>query len=104
MNGPNYADSVFTDLKLSYAYDNDNNTATAPVQLYNYAYLNAVPEYSKLDYKTTDITINADYAIKENLTLNVGYLFSKLDDKKPYVYGDLDGKSHTVTANITYNF
>ncbi|GAB4434111.1 MAG: hypothetical protein OHK0040_05010 [bacterium] len=104
MNGPNYGDTVFTDLKLSYAYDNDNNSTTPTVQLYNYAYLNTVPEYSKLDYKTTDITINADYAIKENLTLNVGYLFSKLDDKKPYVYGDLDGTSHTVTANITYNF
>lgn len=104
MNGPNYADSIFTDLKLSYAYNNDNNSATPTVPLYNYAYLNVIPEFSKLDYRTIDVTINADYSIKENLILNVGYLFSKLDDKKPYVYGDLDGSSHSVSATITYNF
>lgn len=104
MRGPNFADSVFTDLKLSYSYDNDNNSTTLPVQLYNYAYLNSIPEYSDLDYRTLDLTINADYAIKDNLTLNIGYMFSKLDDKKPYVYGDLDGKSHIISANITYSF
>ena len=104
MNGPNYGDSVFTDQKLAYQYDNDNNSSTPAVQLYNYAYLNVIPEFSKLDYRTIDFTINADYSIKDNLTLNLGYLFSKLDDKKPYVYGDLDRTSHSVSANITYSF
>lgn len=104
MNGPNFADSIFTDLKLSFAYDNDNNTSTPAVSLYNYAYLNTIPEYSKLDYRTIDLTVSADYAVKENLSLNISYLFSKLEDKKPYVYGDLDGTSHTIAANITYNF
>jgi hypothetical protein len=50
MNGPNYGNSVFTDLKLAYQYDNDNNSSTPAVQLYNYAYLNVIPEFSKLDY------------------------------------------------------
>lgn len=104
MIGPNFENSTFTDLKLSYLYDNDNDPNTPSVPFYDYAYLNIIPEFSKLDYRTIDLTLSADYAIKDNLSLNVGYIFSKLDDKKPYVYGDLDGSTHTLSASITYNF
>lgn len=66
--------------------------------------MNILPELSDLEYDIFDFNISGDYKIKDNLKLSLGYLLSIVKDKKGYVYGDEDGKVHTVTASITYNF
>jgi len=107
IDGPNFANSVWTDKKLGYMYDGVDNIQgnnTSEVLLYNYAYMNILPELSDLEYDIFDFNISGDYKIKDNLKLSLGYLMSIVKDKKGYVYGDGDGKVHTVTASITYNF
>ncbi len=108
ITGPNFVDSTWTDKKLGYLYDGkDNNQTTNPAEqvlLYNYAYMNILPELSDLEYDIFDLSISMGYKLKDNLNLGLSYLFSMVNDKKGYVYGDQDGKLHTVSVSITYNF
>lgn len=107
IEGPNFANSEWTDKKLGYLYDGVDNIQdknSSEVLLYNFAYMNILPELSDLEYDIFDFNISGDYKIKDNLKLSLGYLMSIVKDKKGYVYGDEDGKVHTVTASITYNF
>ncbi len=66
--------------------------------------MNILPELSDLQYDIYDFNISGDYKVTDNLKVSLGYLLSVVKDKKGYVYGDEDGKIHTVSASLTYNF
>lgn len=61
----------------------------------------AVPESQsdKVDHTVHSLMLGANYGLNKRMTLRVGYIFDKYDDK---AYDDLSGKVHTVMVGLAF--
>ncbi len=71
---------------------------------YDVVNVNNMEAYSRLDYCIIDLSLAATYAFTDNLGLTVNYLYSDMDDKAAYVYGDEDGNFQSVMSYVTFKF
>jgi hypothetical protein len=71
---------------------------------YDLANLNEMADYSRLEYNTIDLNMEALYTISDSIDLTVKYLLSNVDDQESYVYGDESGLYHSLRTWVTFHF
>ena len=71
---------------------------------YDLANTNDMESYSKLEYNTLDLNLEALYSISDNIDLTVKYLLTNVDDQENYVYGDESGLYHSLRTWVTFRF
>ncbi|HHD63644.1 MAG TPA: hypothetical protein ENK96_04620 [Desulfobulbaceae bacterium] len=71
---------------------------------YDVVNTNEMESYSKLEYNTLDLNMEALYSITDNIDLTVKYLLTNVDDQENYVYGDESGLYHSLRAWVTFRF
>ncbi|HHD64805.1 MAG TPA: hypothetical protein ENK96_10705 [Desulfobulbaceae bacterium] len=71
---------------------------------YDVVNTNEMESYSKLEYNTLDLNMEALYSISDNIDLTVKYLLTNVDDQENYVYGDESGLYHSLRAWVTFRF
>jgi len=80
------------------------DTATPWKGTYDLANTNDMESYSKLEYNTLDLNMEAMYSISDDIDLTVKYLLTNVDDQENYVYGDESGLYHSLRAWMTFRF
>jgi len=71
---------------------------------YSFTYINGSEEYSDLEYVMWELELTGNYSITEQLGLTVNWLYSEYQDQEEYVYGELDGKTWSLSSFVTYRF
>ncbi|MCD6353643.1 MAG: MtrB/PioB family outer membrane beta-barrel protein [Proteobacteria bacterium] len=69
---------------------------------YNYD-LSEVDNYSELDIQQLDFAINADYRVRENISMNIGFNYRRYDDDEPYLE-DGTGEAYLTNISLLYRF
>ena len=71
---------------------------------YDLANTNEMASYSKLEYNTLDLSLEAQYSFTKDIDLTVKYLLTNVDDQEQYVYGDESGLYHSLRTWVTFRF
>jgi hypothetical protein len=63
-----------------------------------------IQEYSDLDYRQVDATVGARLRTSERASVTGSVTLLHLDDRQPYVYGDLNGSiwTYAIGAQVTF--
>ena len=62
-----------------------------------------VDTYSELDIQQFDFAITADYSIRENISMNIGFNYRRYDDDEPYLE-DGTGEAYISNISLLYRF
>jgi hypothetical protein len=92
---------VTDDLKLG--YDTSPINPNQP-QLYDTYYINAVDNYSNLDFNEFDFTAGMSYRVTDRIGLGVNYYYTDFEDEEAYVYGEQDVTVQSLMGYMTYSF
>jgi hypothetical protein len=87
-------------------FDGDPFTLTVEGRTddYSFTYINGSEKYSDLEYIMWELELTTNISITDQLGLTVSWLYSDYNDQEEYVYGELDGKTYSVSGFVTYRF
>ena len=95
---------TYTDSKVGMEQMKDYSGLHDPISGgYDYD-LSTVHEYSDLDIRQLDLSINVDYQMRDNLLLGCGVTYLSYEDDASYVYGDDTGSVYITNLNVAYSF
>ncbi|PKN11538.1 MAG: hypothetical protein CVU69_11710 [Deltaproteobacteria bacterium HGW-Deltaproteobacteria-4] len=72
--------------------------------LYDPTLMSEMSSYSDLHYTQTDLSLGGIYSFTPALYTTVQVAWQQIEDKDPYVYGDLDGTAWRGNVGLGYKF